>query len=138
MSDAIYLDHAATAPVDPQVRDAMLPYLGEGFANPSSIHKAGRLIRRAVNEARSSVAELLRAPPETIVFTGGGTEADALAIWGAALAREEKGERGYIHDPSSQTTSINTLMELPTGLHTKRSLHANGTQNGHHDHSNLS
>jgi cysteine desulfurase len=96
MGSFIYLDNAATTPVDPRVRDAILPYLSEGFANPSSIHAEGRKVRRAVNKARSAVAELLRADPGTVVFTSGGTEADAMAIYGAAFARERDGKRGHI------------------------------------------
>ncbi len=96
MSEIVYLDHAATTPVDPAVRDAMLPYLGELFANPSSIHAAGRTVRQAVSRARSHVAELIAAPPESVVFTGGGTESDVTALLGAAFARERVGERGHI------------------------------------------
>jgi len=96
VDEAIYLDHAATTPVDPAVRDAMLPYLGDQFANPSSIHAAGRQVRQAVNRARSAVAELMLAPPESVVFTGGGTESDVMALLGAAFAREQAGERGHI------------------------------------------
>jgi cysteine desulfurase len=117
LGEAIYFDNAATTPVDPAVRDAMLPFLGPEFANPSSIHAAGRSVRRAVNFARSSVAELLLAPPETVVFTGGGTEADAMAIWGAALAREEQGERGHI---------ITTAFEHPAILECCRYMERRG------------
>jgi len=68
----------------------MLPFLGPIYGNPSSIHAAGRLARRAVEEARARVAELIGAEPASIVFTSGGTEADVLAISGAALAREDE------------------------------------------------
>ena len=76
----IYLDHAATTPVDPRVRDAMLPFLGESFGNPSSIHAAGRAVRAAVERAREQVAALVNASPAEIVFTSGGTEADNAAV----------------------------------------------------------
>lgn len=80
----IYLDHNATTPLDPRVRQAMEPYLGEQFGNPSSVHAAGRAARRAVEEARELVAGFLGArEAEEIVFTSGGTESDALAILGA-------------------------------------------------------
>ncbi len=78
----IYLDHAATTPVDPAVREAMLPYEREGFGNPNSLHRAGRVARRAVEQARARVADLIGAQPNEIVFTGGGTEADNLALFG--------------------------------------------------------
>ena len=82
----IYLDHAATTPVRPEVVDAMLPYLTEHWGNPSSIHAAGRRARQALDEARETVARIVGAKPREIVFTSGGTEADNLAIKGAAWA----------------------------------------------------
>ena len=78
--EGIYFDHAATTPVHPEVVEAMLPYLQEGFPNPSSIHAAGRGVRKAVNEAREQVAGLIRSTPDEIVFTSGGTESAAMAI----------------------------------------------------------
>lgn len=78
----IYLDHAATTPVDPRVLDAMLPFLSESFGNPSSVHGMGRRARVAVEDARSSIASALGAEPSEIVFTGSGTESDALAVSG--------------------------------------------------------
>ncbi len=83
MRDIVYLDHAATSPVDPRVAEAMAPYLGASFGNPSSVHAAGRRAREAVETARESVAALLGAGPEEIVFTASGTEAVALALRGA-------------------------------------------------------
>jgi cysteine desulfurase len=82
----IYADHAATTPVRAEVLEAMLPHLGRGF-NPSSVHAEGRAARAALDEARALVARLLGATPREIVFTGGGTEADNLAILGLARAR---------------------------------------------------
>lgn len=79
----IYLDYAATTPVDPQVFDAMLPWLREGFANPASEHPAGRAARNAVEQARAQVAALIGATPEEIILTSGATEANNLAIKGA-------------------------------------------------------
>src|SRR5260221_9878866 len=77
----IYLDHNATTPVDPGVYGAMEPFLTRAYGNPSSVHSAGREARRAVEEARESVAKLIGAESaEEIVFTSGGTEADALAL----------------------------------------------------------
>jgi cysteine desulfurase len=84
----IYLDNNATTRVAPEVLDAMLAYLGEGFGNASSVHAAGRQSRRAVEEARERVAGLLgAAEPEQIVFTSGGTESDVTALLGAAALR---------------------------------------------------
>lgn len=85
--EPIYLDHNATTPVAPSVRDAMLPYLGALFGNPSSTYRAGREARDAVERARGQVAALLGGEPEEIVFTSGGTEANNLALIGFVRAR---------------------------------------------------
>ena len=82
----VYLDHAATTPLDPEVLEAMLPYLREDFGNPSSLHRFGQRARGAIDEARSRVASLIGARDAEIVFTGSGTEADNLAIFGAIVA----------------------------------------------------
>ncbi len=82
----IYLDYNATTPVDPRVVDAMLPWLGPGFGNPSSTHAYGRAARRAVGVSRRQVAELIGGADGRLVFTGSGSEADALAIRGSVLA----------------------------------------------------
>ena len=82
----IYLDNAATTAIDPRVVDAMLSVLRDDFANPSSLHGPGARARRAVNEARSVIADALGCTPAELVFTSGGTEADNLAIRGAAEA----------------------------------------------------
>jgi cysteine desulfurase len=86
-----YLDYAATAPILPEVREAMLPYLDNAWGNPSSIYAAGREARKGIDEAREKVALAVGASPEEIVFTGSGTEADNLAVKGAAWASEPKG-----------------------------------------------
>jgi cysteine desulfurase len=83
----VYLDHNATTPVDPRVFDAMKPYLTDSFANPSSIYRAGQDVRKAVDEARQSVADLLGAASREVYFTSGGTESDNTAIKGIALRR---------------------------------------------------
>src|SRR4030042_1884375 len=90
----IYMDHAATTPFHPEVTEAMLPYLGERFGNPSSIYGEGRDARKAVEAARSQVAEALGADPAEIFFTSGGTQADNLAVMGAARAHRDR--RGHI------------------------------------------
>jgi len=86
-----YLDNAATTPVRPEVLEAMLPYLGkEAFGNPSSSHRFGRAARAGVEEAKRAIAEAVGAEPNQVVFTSGGTEADNLAIIGAALAARDR------------------------------------------------
>jgi cysteine desulfurase len=87
----IYLDHAATTPVHPEVAKAMLPYFTEAFGNPSSIYSYGQEARGAIEEARIKVAELIGARPEEITFTSGGTEANNFALKGVAYANESKG-----------------------------------------------
>jgi cysteine desulfurase len=88
---SVYLDHAATTPLRPEVLEAMQPYLTEHFGNPSSLHAAGRQARLGLDEARETVARILGAKPREIVFTSGGTEADNLAIKGAAWAASARG-----------------------------------------------
>ncbi len=78
----IYLDHAATTPLDPEVLESMLPYLSSDFGNPSSVHSFGQRARGAIDEARAKVAAGIGARDSEIVFTGSGTEADNLAIFG--------------------------------------------------------
>ena len=90
---AIYLDHAATTPLRGEVLAAMLPFLTESFGNPSSAHSFGRTARAALDEAHERVAARLRAEPREIVFTSGGTEANNLAIKGAAWAGKARGPR---------------------------------------------
>lgn len=90
MTPLVYLDNNATTMLDPKVLDTMLPYLREQYANPSSIHYFGQQARHAVETAREQVAAALGARPRQIVFTGGGTEANHLAIRGALAARPEK------------------------------------------------
>ncbi len=87
----IYLDHAATTPVAPEVVEAMLPYLSGTFGNTSSIHSFGQEARGAVEKAREHIASFIGARPEEIVFTGSGTESDNFVIKGAAHALKDKG-----------------------------------------------
>jgi cysteine desulfurase len=90
---AIYLDHAATTPLRREALGAMLPFLTEEFGNPSSAHSFGRKARAALDEAHERVAARLHAEPREIVFTSGGTEANNLAIKGAAWAGKARGHR---------------------------------------------
>lgn len=85
--DRIYLDHAATTPLAPEVLEAMLPWLGDAHANPASLHRSGQRARAAVEDAREQIAAAIGAHPSEIVFTSGATEADGLALRGAAALR---------------------------------------------------
>jgi cysteine desulfurase len=88
----VYLDHAATTPVRPEVLEAMLPYLtNQAFGNPSSAHRFGRAARAGIEQARREVAQAVGAQPNQVIFTSGGTEADNLGIIGAALAARDRG-----------------------------------------------
>jgi cysteine desulfurase len=88
--ERIYFDNNATTPLDPQVREAMLPYLDECFGNPSSGHHFGELALEGLSNARKQVASLLSTQPKRIFFTSGGTEANNTAIWSAIAAFPEK------------------------------------------------
>lgn len=93
-AEPIYLDHAATTPVRPEVLEAMLPYLRpENFGNPSSAHRFGRNARAGVEEAKKKVAGAVGADPNQVIFTSGGTEADNLAVIGGALAAKAAGRK---------------------------------------------
>ena len=94
MTDPVYLDNAATTPLDPLVLESMLPHLGGRRGNPSSLHALGIAARDAVEEARVSVAALIGAPPEEVLFTSGGTESDAIAVLG--LARSAPPEKRHV------------------------------------------
>ena len=88
----VYLDNAATTPLLPEVREAMLPYLGEAFGNPSCIHEWGDAAREAMEAARTQVAQLIGANAGEIIFTGSGTESNNFAVKGLALAQQNKGK----------------------------------------------
>lgn len=90
----IYLDHAATTPMRPGVWEAMAPFAGDAFGNPSGLHGAARIAKNALEEAREQVASLLGAAPMEVVFTAGGTESDNLAVKGAVLSGSER--RGLV------------------------------------------
>jgi cysteine desulfurase len=95
----VYLDHAATTPVREEVFEAMKPFYGARFGNPSSTHRWGREARAALDEARERVGRCLGAPPDEICFTSGGTEADNLAILGAWRALKAKGRKAVVTTP---------------------------------------
>jgi len=92
MPRSVYFDYNATTPLDPAVRDAMLPFLGEIWGNPSSVHHVGQKARALLDDARDRAAKFLGAKPSEIIFTSGGTEANNLAIFGTARALKSKGK----------------------------------------------
>jgi len=125
----VYLDNAATTPLDKEVLDAMLPYMTEHFGNPSSIHAYGRKTRSAIEMARKSVAKLLNVSPSELFFTSGGTEANNMAI------------RCSVHDLGIKH-AISSRIEHHAVLHTLEVLEEEGliklsfvnlTKNGHID-----
>lgn len=87
----VYFDYNATTPLDPMVREEMLPYLGDVFGNPSSVHHVGRRARALLDDARDRVARVWRCKPSEVVFTSGGTESNNLAIFGVARLLRDKG-----------------------------------------------
>jgi cysteine desulfurase len=100
MPEPVYLDNAATTPVDPRVFEAMRPYWLEDWGNPSSVYSVGRRARRALDDARDRIAQLLNCRANEIVFTSCGSESDNLAIRGAALAQAE--QHGWKHVVTSR------------------------------------
>jgi cysteine desulfurase len=94
--EPVYLDHAATTPVRPEVLEAMLPFLQTAWGNPSSAHRFGRAAKAGLEQAKRETAEALGVEPNQVVFTSGGTEADNLAIIGAALAAKAAGREMHV------------------------------------------
>ena len=115
MKNRIYLDHAATSPVSETVLEAMLPFFSLNAGNASAIHGTGREARKAVEKARNQVAEATGADPREIIFTGGGSESDNLAVKGTAFAMEQKGRH-----------LITTAIEHPAVLNACRWLEKHG------------
>jgi cysteine desulfurase len=111
----IYLDYNATTPVDPAVADAILPYLTKHFGNPSSTHQYGRATRQAVDTAREQVAQLLGCASSEVIFTGCGSESDTLAIRGAALARQHRGN--HIITQVTEHPAVLNICRALTRLH---------------------
>jgi len=88
---SVYLDYNATTPLDPKVREAMLPFLGDFFGNPSSIHHIGRKARSFLDDSRDRVSQIWKCKPSEVVFTSGGTESNSLGICGTARLLKPKG-----------------------------------------------
>ncbi|MGH9356852.1 MAG: cysteine desulfurase family protein [Terriglobia bacterium] len=117
----IYLDHNATTPVDPEVFEAMRPYLTDQYGNASSIHGYGQMAKAAVEDARECVAQLLNAQPGEIFFTSGGTESDNTAIFGAVEAARERKAGAAVH-------VITTSIEHHAVLHAAQAIEARGVR----------
>jgi len=99
MPDPVYLDHAATTPVREEVLDAMRPFFGARFGNPSSVHRWGREARTALDEAHERVARCLSASADEVIFTSCGTEADNMAVLGVWRARRGEGRKAVVSTP---------------------------------------
>lgn len=108
----IYLDYAATTPIDREVLDEMVPWLEFGFGNPGSRYAAGRQARFAVDRARKQVANLINAEPEKIIFTSGGSEANNLAILGIQNHLQEFHREGILISPTEHSSAIRSADEL--------------------------
>ena len=113
----IYLDYAATSPLDPRVVEAMLPYLTDVYGNPSSLHATGRRARRALEDAREQIAHTLACQPTEILFTSGGTESDNCAVLGIARAQRAAGRGNHV---------ITSQIEHHAVLHACAQLEAEG------------
>ncbi|WP_077621404.1 cysteine desulfurase family protein [Sediminibacillus massiliensis] len=111
----IYLDHAATTPIHPEVIEAMMPAMEEVYGNPSSVHHFGRKARQMVDEARRTAARSINAKEKEIIFTSGGTEADNLALIGTAFANKHRGKH-----------VITTTLEHHATLHAAEHLEKQG------------
>ena len=108
----IYLDHAATTPLDPQVLEAMLPYLVGVFGNPSSVHWYGRQGKTALEQARAALAGAIGADPGEIYFTSGGTESDNFALRGVATQRQARGKKAIVTCATEHHAVLDTVEAL--------------------------
>jgi cysteine desulfurase len=109
----IYLDYNATTPLCDEARDAMLPYLGRHFGNPSSVHMAGREARAAIDDARDKISSLLRVKPNEIIFTSGGTESCNLAVLGLAKCSSSRG--GHVISSKAEHHAVLNAFEYLEG-----------------------
>jgi cysteine desulfurase len=109
--DRIYLDYAATTPVDKRVLEAMLPYFSETFGNPSSVHRYGQQAEAAVDSARETIAAVLNCRPNEVIFTSCGSESDNLALRGAALAARERNGAKWILTSKAEHHAVSKTAE---------------------------
>ena len=115
MNERVYLDHAATTPVDPRVVEAMLPYFYESWGNPSGVYREAQAARKGLDQAHDQIAAILECSPNELVITSGGTEADNHAIRGAAAARSHVGKH-----------LISSTIEHHAVLHTLEAMESEG------------
>ena len=113
----VYLDHAATTPLHPRVFEAMLPYLRDSFGNPSSIYAEAQEARRGLDSARRTIAGILGCRPNDLIITSGGSEADNLALRGAAWAARNTGRGDHV---------VTTAIEHHAVLHAAERLEQEG------------
>ena len=112
MTDRTYLDHAATTPLDPRVFEAMTPYLTDHWGNPSSLYAEAQEARRGLDGARKSVATVLGAKPNEVIFTSGGSESDNAALRGAAYAGRRQGRDHIITTPIEHHAVLHAVERL--------------------------
>lgn len=117
--DVVYLDHAATTPVDPAVVQAMVPFFSQGYGNPSSIYQGGQEAHAALDRARSQVAGVLRCRPSEVIFTSGATESIGMALRGSAWTAK-------IARPDTTPHLVSTAIEHHAVLHTLDALERQG------------
>lgn len=111
MSSTIYLDYAATTPVDGRVLEAMRPYFSLTFGNPSSVHRFGQQAEKAVEDAREAVSRVLRCNPKEVIFTSCGTESDNIALRGAAIAAREQSGKDRILTSRTEHHAVSKTAE---------------------------
>ncbi|MFZ5920468.1 MAG: cysteine desulfurase family protein [Chloroflexota bacterium] len=107
----VYLDYAATTPVDPRVREAMSPYFSDDFGNPSSVHRYGQRAEAAVDEARESVARTLNCRADEVVFTSCGSESDNLALRGVSMAKRDQSGAEWIITNRAEHPAVSKTAE---------------------------
>ena len=107
---SIYMDYAATTPVDPRVLKAMTPYFSEKYGNTMSLHKQGREAKEALQKSRSTVASLMNAEPNNLIFVGSATESNNTALKGIAYANKKKGKHIIV-----SSLNIIAFSNLPDG-----------------------
>ena len=112
----VYLDHSASTPVDPRVVEVMLPYFTEVYGNPSSAHSFGRRAEQAIEDARETIANIMRCKPAEIVFTSGGSESDNLAIRGAAWASRRAGKGQHLITAPIEHSAVGSTVRQLTDV----------------------
>lgn len=117
--ETVYLDHAATTPVDPEVVQAMIPFFSQGFGNPSSVYQSGQEGHAALDRARGQVAKVLGSRSSEVIFTSGATESIGMALRGAAWSAR-------IRNPESSPHIVSTVVEHHAVLHTLEALERQG------------